>query len=645
MSNMVKDKPNRSEKKLKPPLWKSLLKPKLSPKKYTPEQEQEEEKTERNSSEASSQPTLSLSPSSTLYLEQQLSSNDDSKDRHGLSRVRGFSFSTTHHATPMLSTELMVHEGKSSEHNQKNKHLRPDLTTSPTREHSKVRSHSSFISVADLSKDELKCVVDLSHFKVFENGKHLHNLKPLPIIEGKVSNSKVHNEIENHLNPHNSMSRQKTGMSAITKLFKPHKLDDKEFENAKSLIPKESFSKLEESIAHKTTSEKFQVPKDNISEDQDIESIPNIVNPNAAIDKIELCLITSLSKRIRDGLERNITDVNKYAPPGSETCKEVKESFSEKYGKPIGIIGHGSYGVVKVCRRPKTLKDSTKPPKTYSDNDNVYFAVKKLKPKSSDRIDKFCTRITSEFIIGYSLSHHAKDKTTHPNILRIIDLMEYNHIFVEVMEFCACGDLYTLLTTQTDGLTKLHPLEADCFMKQLLHAISFMHKHGIAHCDLKPENILFQSDGRLKVCDFGTGNVFQTAWEKHVHFQSGMLGTEPYMPPEEFLPGKEYDPRLVDVWSCGVVYCSMILGHYLWKIAKRDKDQFFDAFMEEMTLKQQFGAFEEMKHINAEIKRFRRNALYRIFQWDPVKRISVDQLLQTAWMKNTTCCVEYKDCH
>lgn len=53
MSNMVKDKPNRSEKKLKPPLWKSLLKPKLSPKKYTPEQEQEEEKTERNSSEAS----------------------------------------------------------------------------------------------------------------------------------------------------------------------------------------------------------------------------------------------------------------------------------------------------------------------------------------------------------------------------------------------------------------------------------------------------------------------------------------------------------------------------------------------------------------------------------------------------------------
>jgi calcium-dependent protein kinase len=43
-------------------------------------------------------------------------------------------------------------------------------------------------------------------------------------------------------------------------------------------------------------------------------------------------------------------------------------------------------------------------------------------------------------------------------------------------------------------------------MKNILHALAFMHSKGIMHRDLKPENILFQHKKdlhSLKLADFG----------------------------------------------------------------------------------------------------------------------------------------------
>lgn len=497
----------------------------------------------------------------------------------------------------------------------------------------KGRSRADTFSASSLPKFaeiESKCILQVENFKVYENGFHEHSLKVSSLVSEGSDNSSP------------DPTKQKSGFS-LTGMFKHHKEDSKQLENALSLMPPSRLSlyqRIDRSRSQAVENEQREITSAMESDDDEVQtevngkSAPRIVNHNAAVGSEELKLINTLSEKIHSALN-------------GETLKSEGEKgdipkFCEQYGKPIGVIGHGAYGVVKVCSRAKTAKD-VPPLPTYSKNQKLFFAVKELRPKPNDQIEKFSTRITSEFIIGHSLSHCSKKGgKVSPNILGIFDLMETNDSFVEVMEFCPSGDLYSLLTRKSKNGTALHPLEADCFMKQLLQGVQYMHSHGVAHCDLKPENILFYPNGLLKICDFGTSCVFQTAWEKHVHFQSGTMGSEPYVAPEEFNTDTEYDPRLADCWSCGIVYCTMVLGHYLWKIALRGKDMLYDSFYDEMKDHKQFYVFEEMRHVNNEVNRFRRAALYSILQIDPKKRITVDGLLQSAWMKRTRCCVLYK---
>lgn len=480
---------------------------------------------------------------------------------------------------------------------------------------------------------ESKCIMQSDNFKVYENGFHEHNLKVTSLV------SESSDGID-------GSCKQKSGFS-LSGIFKPNK-EDKKLDNALSLIPTGVLSlsqRIDRARSQAMETNGGGIDEEDEESEEDLGNgkvennrTPRIVNPNAAVGSEELKLINTLSEKIHSALNgKSIKN------DGDERARDDPPTkFQDQYGKPIGVIGHGAYGVVKICSRPLTAND-VEPYPTYSNGKRLYFAVKELRPKPSDQVEKFSTRITSEFIIGHSLSRcHKKGDVVAPNILKVIDLLEAQDAFVEVMEFCPSGDLYNLLTRKSKSGTALHPLEADCFMKQLLCGVQFMHSHGVAHCDLKPENILFHPDGLLKICDFGTSCVFQTAWEKQVHFQTGTMGSEPYVAPEEFIQGKEYDARLADCWSCGIVYCTMVLGHYLWKVALPGKDALYDSFISEMAEHKEFSVIEEMRHINNEINRLRRIALYQIFQIDPSKRITVSDLLQTAWMRRTKCCVFYR---
>ncbi|GAV56241.1 hypothetical protein ZYGR_0BB00180 [Zygosaccharomyces rouxii] len=515
------------------------------------------------------------------------------------------------------------------------------------------RNRAGTVSASSLSKyseTDSKCVLQVENFKVYENGTHEHNLKVTPLVS------------ENSEKGFESLTKQKSAFS-LANFFKPRKEDNKLLEGAVSLIPEDRYhrkydgdsasgddendneSLLEEDMSDIRSKSKLNKVKDGKADDENLKT-PKIVNPMAAVGSEELKLINTLSEKIHKSFKNKsskshaIVEGHLHRREPSEGDEKGGSKFFDKYGKPVGIIGHGAYGTVKVCARARSPRD-VPPLPTFSNGKRLFFGVKELRPKPTDKIEQFSTRITSEFIIGHSLGRCQRYSKGAPNILKILDLMECHDSFIEVMEFCPSGDLYNLLTRKSKTGTVLHPVEADCFMKQLLHGVQFMHMHGVAHCDLKPENILFYPNGLLKICDFGTSCVFQTAWEKHVHFQSGTMGSEPYVAPEEFNHSKEYDPRLADCWSCGVVYCTMVLGHYLWKVAIKSKDMLYDSFCRQMAEEKEFTVFEEMRHANPEINRLRKISLYYIFQVEPKKRITVDELLQTSWMKKTKCCVFY----
>ncbi|KAF9908362.1 serine/threonine-protein kinase HAL4/sat4 [Linnemannia zychae] len=148
-----------------------------------------------------------------------------------------------------------------------------------------------------------------------------------------------------------------------------------------------------------------------------------------------------------------------------------------------------------------------------------------------------------------------------------------------VMEFAAGGDLFNLLTKAHPPIS-LH--EKHCLWRQLINGVQYMHSMGVAHRDLKPENILIDGTGRiLKITDFGIANVFKSVGDPSPLPCRGIIGSEPYIAPEEFYQ-EEYDPRAVDVWACGIIFYVMYYAAMPWARADRKKDARFNRYINDI---------------------------------------------------------------
>lgn len=85
----------------------------------------------------------------------------------------------------------------------------------------------------------------------------------------------------------------------------------------------------------------------------------------------------------------------------------------------------------------------------------------------------------------------------HPNIIRILAVGEREDAFIMLMEHMPGGDL-------RERLVKPHPWrEAAEIGRQVALALAATHQSGIAHGNLRPSNILFDSNGKIRVTDFG----------------------------------------------------------------------------------------------------------------------------------------------
>ena len=250
----------------------------------------------------------------------------------------------------------------------------------------------------------------------------------------------------------------------------------------------------------------------------------------------------------------------------------------QKYGKCQEIVGRGAFGIVRIAHKNKDAKDASK--------GELLYAVKEFRRRPQESPKKYQKRLTSEFCISSSLRH--------PNIIHTLDLLQdAKGDYCEVMEFCAGGDLYTLVL----AAGKLEVAEADCYFKQMLCGVEYLHEMGVAHRDLKPENLLLTTHGSLKITDFGNGECFRMAWEKEAHMTAGLCGSAPYIAPEEYTD-KEFDPRAVDVWATGVIYMAMRTGRHLWRVAKMDEDEFFERYIEGRRDVDGYGPIETLHRVS-----------------------------------------------
>lgn len=309
----------------------------------------------------------------------------------------------------------------------------------------------------------------------------------------------------------------------------------------------------------------------------------------------------------------NSTITNTVPHPTTPTTASTPvpaQSLLQKYGKCQEIVGKGTYGIVRVAHKfDKTL------------NREILFAVKEFKRRAQESEKHFSKRLTSEYCISSSLHDN--------NIIHTLDLMRDGRgECCQVMEFCDGGDLYSLILASEGGLKQG---EADCFFKQLVRGVVYMHSMGVAHCDLKPENLLLTCTGSLKISDFGNAECFQMAWENEVHLSSGVCGSRPYIAPEQF-KDRDFDPRAVDIWATGVIYMVMRTGSYLWRVASLDEDLLYEKYLMGRKQKHGFEPIEALRRAKC------RNVIYSILDPIPSRRITGKQILNSEWGRSIQIC-------
>ena len=92
---------------------------------------------------------------------------------------------------------------------------------------------------------------------------------------------------------------------------------------------------------------------------------------------------------------------------------------------------------------------------------------------------------------------------------------------------------------------------------QIAEALDAAHRHGIVHRDLKPENVLRNSEGDIKIVDFGLARTL-TPSGAGLTVVGAAMGTPGYMAPEQ-LRGERPDAR-ADVFAFGVMAYELATG-------------------------------------------------------------------------------------
>jgi serine/threonine-protein kinase len=150
----------------------------------------------------------------------------------------------------------------------------------------------------------------------------------------------------------------------------------------------------------------------------------------------------------------------------------------------------------------------------------------------------------------------------HPNTIKFFDFGATNDGTLYIaMEFVAGKPLSDVIAKEG----ALAPERVTKIMRQVCGALDEAHMQNIIHRDLKPENIILTARAGetdfVKVLDFGIAARSESAdaqREQKLTQQGMVLGTPPYMSPEQFT-GKALDVRS-DIYSLGVMAYEMLTG-------------------------------------------------------------------------------------
>ncbi|CAG86463.2 DEHA2C15972p [Debaryomyces hansenii CBS767] len=195
-------------------------------------------------------------------------------------------------------------------------------------------------------------------------------------------------------------------------------------------------------------------------------------------------------------------------------------------------------------------------------NDNQIIELNKLGEGNGGSVSK-CTLVNGSQIFALKLIN----ADPNPNIQKqIIRELQYNRVcdspnivkyygtfMVEKqsmigisMEYMGGRSLDAIYkrVIELDPTNRINEKVLGKVAESILTGLNYLHQQRIIHRDIKPSNILLDSEGNIKLCDFGvSGEVVNS-------LATTFVGTQYYMAPERIM-GKPYTVSC-DIWSLGL---------------------------------------------------------------------------------------------
>ncbi|MCM2257937.1 MAG: TonB family protein [Vicinamibacteria bacterium] len=152
-----------------------------------------------------------------------------------------------------------------------------------------------------------------------------------------------------------------------------------------------------------------------------------------------------------------------------------------------------------------------------------------------------------EYLERFRREAQVSGVLNHTNIVKVFDLgPDYM-----VMEFVEGQSLSQVIKNPNPpGAARMLEI-----ISSVADALDYAHRHGVVHRDIKPANIMVQSDGVVKVMDFGLARIGGS----QLTAAGAVLGSASYMAPEVIM-GRPADPR-ADIFSLGVTAYEALTGN------------------------------------------------------------------------------------